>query len=258
MLGPGIAGAADAPEASPPPERWHGPFGGQFHVNFTVASDFAKSGISATQNQPAFQVGADWHSPYLLQNGPPLRLYVAGLGSNVSFANVGAGEEIDLAAGLKLGLLERRLTIDLGYIRYLYPSYAANLGFEYGEFSLKADYDFGPLTVSGRLRYSPDTINHAGHTWEKRALISVPIDFLPLPDGLKLKAYGSLGTTWVEKPQILQLTDNAYWFWQIGLVTSYWGLDLTLAYTDTTIEADGCGFTHACEGRFFASITKVF
>ncbi|MBN9086116.1 MAG: hypothetical protein J0J01_04330 [Reyranella sp.] len=49
-----------------------------------------------------------------------------------------------------------------------------------------------------------------------------------------------------------------YRFWQIGVVTSFWRLDLTLAYTDTTIEADGCGFTRACEGRFFAAITKVF
>ena len=49
-----------------------------------------------------------------------------------------------------------------------------------------------------------------------------------------------------------------YWYWQLGLVTSVWGLDITLAYTDTNIETSGCGFTHACEGRFFASITKVF
>jgi hypothetical protein len=35
-------------------------------------------------------------------------------------------------------------------------------------------------------------------------------------------------------------------------------LDLTLAYTDTNIAAEDCGFTRACEGRFFMAVTKVF
>jgi len=237
---------------------WTGPFDGQFHVNFTLATDYAKSGISSSENQPVFQVGVDWHSPYLLDNGPPLRAYVTGFGSNVSFPSVGPGEEIDLSGGLKLGLFDKKLTIDVGYIRYLFPSYPADAAFEYGEYSLRIDYDFGPLTVSGRLRYSPDTIGHAGRSWEKRALLSVPITFLPLPDGLRLKTYGSLGNTWIERPEVLELPGNEFWFWQLGVVASFWGLDLTLAYTDTTIEASGCGFTKACEGRFFASITKVF
>jgi uncharacterized protein (TIGR02001 family) len=247
---------ADIPDCSKP---LTGPFGGELHANLTLATDYAKSGISSTENQPAFQVGADWHSPCLLDNGPPLTAYVAGLGSNVSFPGVGQGLELDLAGGFKLGLF-KHLTVDVGYIRYFYPSYAADLGFEYGEYSLKADYDFGPLTVSGRLRYSPDTINHAGQTWEKRALVSVPIHFLPLPDGLKLKTYGSLGNTWVEKPEVLALSGNEFWFWQVGLVMSVsrLNLDITLAYTDTSITSESCGFTRACEGRFFASITKVF
>lgn len=257
VLGSGLAGAADDPPPAAKP-RWNSVFGGELHANVTFTTDYAKSGISSTQNQPAFQAGVDWHSPYLLANGPPLRVYVTAFGSNVSFNTVGAGEEIDLSAGLKFRPF-KKLGIDAGYIRYLYPSYAADLGYEYGEYSLKVDYDFGPLYVSGRLRYSPDTINHAGQTWEKRALVSVPLDFLPpLPGGAKLSVYGALGNTWVEKPNILELPGNEFWFWQIGLVTSAWGLDLTLAYTDTNIEVSGCGNTRACAGRFFASISKVF
>jgi uncharacterized protein (TIGR02001 family) len=250
--------AATLPAFADPPPRWTGPFGGEFHVNFTLATDYAKSGISSTQNQPAFQVGLDWHSPYLLQDGPPLRLYATAFGSNVSFPGTGPGEEVDLSAGLKLSLFDNRLKLDVGYVRYLYPTYAANLGLEYGEWSLKLDYDFGPLSASGRVRYSPNTISQAGRSWEKRGLISVPIDFVSLPDGVRIKAYGSLGNVWLEKPDVFGLPGNEYWFWQVGVVTSVWGLDLTLAYTDTNIEASGCGFTRACEGRFFASITKVF
>ena len=246
------------PAAADSRERWSGPFGGEFHASFTLATDYAQSGISSTENKPAFQVGLDWHSPYLLDNGPPLRAYVTALGTNVSFPETGPGEEIDIAAGVKLGLLDKRLTIDLGYIRYLFPSYPASSNFEYGDWSLKVDYDFGPLIASARLRYSPETIGHAGRSWNKRGLITVPITFLPLPDGVKLKGYGSLGNVWIEKPDVFDLPGNDYWYWQIGVVTSVWGLDITLAYTDTNLESSACGFTKACEGRFFASITKVF
>ena len=255
LLGPGIA-LADPPSPSPSP--WSGPFGGEFHASFTLATDYAQSGISTTQNQPAFQVGIDWHSPYLLDNGPPLRVYVNGLGTTVSFPNSGPGEEIDVGTGVKLGLLDKRLTIDLGYIRYLYPSYAADLGFEYGEWSAKVDYDFGPLTASARVRYSPDTILHAGRSWNKRGLITVPLTFVPLPDGVRMKVYGSLGNVWIEKPEVVSLPGNEWWYWQIGVVTSVWGLDFSFAYTDTNIASEGCGFTKACEGRFLASVTKVF
>lgn len=244
--------------AESPPPRWNGPFGGEFHASFTVASDYAQSGISSTQNQPAFQAELDWHSPFLLTNGPPLRFYSTASITNVSFPNVGPGEEVDLGAGFKVGLLDNRLTLDLGYIRYVYPSYPADAAEEWGEWSAKADYDFGPLIASARLRYSPDTVLQAGKSWNKRGLITVPLDFLPLPDGLGLKIYGSLGNDWTEKPDVLGLPRHDWWYWQIGLVTSAIGLDITFAYTDTDIESENCGFTRACEGRFFLSVTKVF
>ena len=244
--------------AQSPPPRWTGPFGGEFHASFTVATDYAQSGISSTQNEPAFQAQIDWHSPYLLANGPPLRFYMTASLTNVSFPDVGPGEEVDLGAGFKLGLLDKRLTLDVGYIRYVFPSYPAAAAEEWGEWSAKLDYDFGPLIASARLRYSPDMVLHGGKEWNKRGLVNVPLNFLSLPEGLKLKVYGSLGNVWVEKPEVFELPRNDWWYWQIGLVTSVVGLDITLAYTDTDIESEHCGFTRACEGRFFLSVTKVF
>jgi uncharacterized protein (TIGR02001 family) len=246
--------------AESPPERWNGPFGGQFHASFTVASDYAQSGISSTQNQPAFQAQIDWHSPYLLANGPPLRVYTNASITNVSFPDVGPGVEVDLGAGVKLGLLDKRLNFDLGYTRYVYPTYSADASEEWGEWSIKGSYDFGPVIVEGRLRYSPDTTLHDGREWNKRGLVTVPLDFLPLPDGLGLKTYGSLGNVWIEKAEILGLPRNDWWYWQVGLVVSAipLGVDITVAYTDTNIEAEHCGHTRACEGRLFVSVTKVF
>jgi hypothetical protein len=48
------------------------------------------------------------------------------------------------------------------------------------------------------------------------------------------------------------------WYWQIGLITTAYGLDFNLAYTDTSIEPSGCGNTNYCAGRFFVNVTKVF
>jgi uncharacterized protein (TIGR02001 family) len=246
--------------ADPPAPRWNGPFGGEFHASFTVATDYAQSGISNTQNKPAFQAQIDWHSPYLLANGPPLRVFGTASLTNVDFPDVGPGEEIALGSGVKLDFLDKRMKLELGYIRYLYPSYPAELGEAWGEWSAKLTYNFGPLIAEARVRYSPDTVLHGGKSWNKRGLVTVPLDFLPLPDGLRLKVYGSLGNVWIEKAEVFELPRNDWWYWQAGLVVSAvpLGVDITFAYTDTNIESEHCGFTRACEGRFFMSVTKVF
>lgn len=46
--------------------------------------------------------------------------------------------------------------------------------------------------------------------------------------------------------------------WQFGVIASAFGLDMTLAYTDTSIEPVGCGNTNYCAGRVFIALTKMF
>jgi hypothetical protein len=82
----------------------------------------------------------------------------------------------------------------------------------------------------------------------------VPLKF----ETVAFKAYGSLGNLSVERYLLYGIPSPDYWYWQLGLVTSAFGLDLTLAYTDSSIEPSGCGNTNYCAGRFFASITKTF
>ncbi|NDH64289.1 MAG: hypothetical protein EBY18_22180, partial [Alphaproteobacteria bacterium] len=49
-----------------------------------------------------------------------------------------------------------------------------------------------------------------------------------------------------------------YWFWGAGMVVSAYGVDITVAYTDTSIDIAGCGNTTNCQGRFILGVTKVF
>lgn len=251
--------AASIARADEPSDGWIAPFGGRFNAYFTIASDYAANGISSTELGPAFQASLDYRTPNLLPTGsPPLWLYGSVLGSNVSFPGVGAGTEIDLSGGLKMRLLGDKLSLSLGYIRYLYPGIAASFGWEYGEIELRADYDFGPALVSGRVRYSANGQGGVGRSWNKRALVSAPVSFAKLPFDARLRVYGSFGDVWGEKPEAVGLPTHDYLYWQLGLVTSVWGLDFTLAYTDTDISPSGCGNTQTCAGRVFVSVTKVF
>lgn len=238
-------------------DQWHAPFGGAFSAYFTAASDYSFAGISQTKLGPAIQVGLDYRTADLISTFP-VWLYLSAWGSNINFPTTGEGVELDLAAGVKFRALDRKLSFDLGYIRYLYPGIPASYAYEYGEINLNVGYNFGFAAVNGRLRYSPNSFSSSGISWNKRALLSVPLPFLRINEDISFRTYGSVGNLWVDGYIAYGLPTNEYWYWQIGLVTSAYGLDVTLAYTDTSIDPAGCGFTNYCSGRFFISVTKPF
>jgi uncharacterized protein (TIGR02001 family) len=245
------------PEKSP--EKWQGPFGGTFNANVTVTSDYSYAGISNNALQPAYQLGLDYRTPDLApqsMRAVPIWLYLTGWGSNVTLPN-GPGVEVDIAGGVKVKLTSK-WRIDLGYIRVAYPGQPAELGYDYGDFGLSTDYDFGVATLSGRLRASPNSFGNSGHTFNKRGMVSVPLPFVHLSDAVSFKAYGSLGNLWVEHYLAYGIPSSDYWYWQLGLVTSAFGFEMTVAYTDTSISPEGCSYSGFCAGRVFVSLTKSF
>jgi uncharacterized protein (TIGR02001 family) len=238
-------------------ERWRAPFGGAFSAYVTVASDYSFAGISQTKRGPAFQMGLDYKTAEVSAN-VPLWLYLTVWGSNIDFPTTGLGVEIDLLGGLKFLAFDKKLSVDFGYIRYFYPGIPAELGYEYGEMNLNVGYDFGLATLAGRVRFSPHSFGDSGNSWNKRALLSVPLPFLHFSETVSFKAYGSLGNFQVERFLAYGIPSSDYWYWQVGLVTTAYGLDFNLAYTDTSIDPSGCGNTNYCAGRVFVSVTKVF
>ena len=238
-------------------ERWNGPFGGTFSANVTVVSDYSFAGISQTKLGPAFQMGLDYKTAKV-SDQVPLWLYLTAWGSTIDFPTTGSGVEIDLSGGMKFRAFNDKLSVDFGYIRYLYPGIPDTFAYDYGELSLNVGYDFGPATLTGRVRYSPNSFSSSGISWNKRALLSVPLPFLRLSENLSFKAYGTLGNIWVERFVAYGIPSSDYWYWQLGLVTSAYGFDFTVAYTDTSIEPAGCGNTSYCAGRVFFGLTKTF
>ena len=238
-------------------ERWHAPFGGYFNASFTVTTDYSFAGISQTKLGPAVQVGLDYRtkefSPDL-----PVWFYATAWGSNFDYPIGGPGIEVDLAAGLKTRILDRKLSIDVGYIRYTFLGPPADLHFNYGDISLNVSYDFGFASLAGRLRVSPNSFGNSGQSWNKRGLLTVPLPFIRINDDISFKIYGALGNINVERFLDYGVPSREYWYWQTALVTSAYGFDVMVAYTDTSIARAGCGYTGYCAGRVFTSITKAF
>jgi uncharacterized protein (TIGR02001 family) len=248
-----MASSAHAGDA----ERWPGPFGGAFNANFTVTTDYSYAGISNTQLGPAFQVGLDYKTPSLI-DAFPLWVFVTGFGTNISFPMSGPGVEIDIGGGLKLKVLDDKLSADVGYVRYTYPGIPSAFSFDYGEIVANLAYDFELFELKARLRYSPNSFGNSGASWNKRALLEIPLPFLKFSNDVSFKTYGSVGNVWVDRFSNYGLPSQDYWYWQIGLIASAFGLDFTVAYTDTSIEPLGCGNTNYCSGRIFTSVTKSF
>ena len=254
ILSAGWAAAADEPAPA-----WPAPFGGAFSANFTLATEYSQSGISQTQLNPAVQAGLDYRTSTL--GAPfPLWLYASLWGSNIDFPSIGSGAEVQVLGGLKGRLLDRKLSIDIGYVEHVYPGLVdpTGTGLDYGEINLNLAYDFGFAKLAGRLRYSGNGIANSGISWNRRLMLGVPLPFLEVNDRISFDAYGSIGNEWVEKPLAAGLPTPEYWYWQFGIIAHLYGVDVNVAYTDTSIEPPGCQYTRYCSARVFAAITKVF
>ena len=88
--------------------------------------------------------------------------------------------------------------------------------------------------------------------------LTAPLPFLSLNQNISFKAYGTLGNQWVERYLNYGIPSNDYWYWQAGVITSAWGIDIGVAYTGTTIDVAGCGNTTNCQGRVIMTVGKTF
>jgi uncharacterized protein (TIGR02001 family) len=248
------ATAASADEAKP---VWQGPFGGSFSAGAALTTDYSYRGISQTQRQIAFQPFITYETPTVSEK-VPLSAYVGAWGSNVSFPGTGASLELDVIAGFRAKALDDKLTFDLGYIRYNYPGANGLLQLDFNEFGLVVGYDFGPVAISGAVRYSPNFMANSGIAWYKWAQAVVPLPFIKINENVSFKLFGTIGNQYVERFANYGIPNDNYWDWQLGATATVWGVDLTLAYTDTNIDYNGCLSTYNCEGRVIFSISKTF
>jgi uncharacterized protein (TIGR02001 family) len=235
---------------------WTGPFGGTFSATLTGITDYSYRGISQTMRDPTVQAAFGYETPTL---GPtPITAYIGAWGSGVNFPNTGTGPEIDLLAGFRAKAMNDKLTFDLGYTGYRYLGADSNLFYNFNEFALVAGYDFDVVSVQAAIRYSPNFFANSGIAWYKWAQVTAPLPFIKIHDEVAFKVFANIGSQYVERNTFYGIPRNDYWDWQIGATMTVFGVDLTLAYTDTNIEVSDCGMTQNCSARAIFSISKTF
>lgn len=128
-----------------------------FSYNFGLVSDYRYRGISQSRLQPAVSVGAD----YSHSSG----FYLGAWASSIKWIRDGGGKgsvELDLYGGYKLEVA-KDLTLDLGFLAYVYPSNGLAVNANTQEIYLGASY--GPVTA----KYSVSTSNLFGFSDSKRS-----------------------------------------------------------------------------------------
>ncbi len=254
-----VATTAHADDEKPAEKPvWHGPFGGTFSAGATFATDYSYRGISQTQRQVAFQPFLTYETPSVSSDTGSISGYVGAWASNVYFPNTNTAAEVDIIAGVRAKAMSEKLTFDLGYIRYNYPGSDPALQFGFNEIGLVVGYDFGPVAISGAIRYSPNFYANSGNAWYKWAQAVVPLPFIKINDNVSFKLFGTIGNQSVERYVNYGIPSDNYWDWQLGATATVWGVDLTVAYTDTNIDVAGCLNTQNCDGRVIFSISKTF
>jgi uncharacterized protein (TIGR02001 family) len=257
-IGALVFSAATAASADEEKPVWRGPFGGTLSAGGTFATDYSYRGISQTQRQVAFQPFLTYETPSVASETASASAYLGAWASNVYFPNTNTAAEVDIIAGVRGKTLGDKLTFDLGYIRYNYPGSDNALMFGFNEIGLVVGYDFGAVAVSGAVRYSPNFFANSGNAWYKWAQVVVPLPFIQINENVTFKLFGTIGNQSVERYVNYGIPNDNYWDWQLGATATVWGVDLTLAYTDTNIDVAGCLNTYNCAARVVFSISKTF
>jgi uncharacterized protein (TIGR02001 family) len=229
-LGAGLAHpllAAEAP-ASESPHLLSG--------SLTLTSDYRFRGISQTGEGPAVQGG-------LTYTYVPASLNAGVWGSNVDSSGY-ADANVELDTFISWTPSWDALGVDLGWIRYNYPSTDVSAN-NTNEFHIGGSYDFKVAQPKFTINYSPDWFG-TGDSWYYDLSVKVP-----LPEDFAVNVhYG-----WNRFEGLKDYQD-----WSIGVTKPLFGLDLALSYVDTQDldEDQDCLDPFKCGGALVFSVGKTF
>lgn|GEM_PF-3265884 len=213
-------------------------FGSWGTVSGSVAAltDYVARGGSLTRGRPAGQLSLEWARPL----EPGWTIHAGTFASNVLIPDIDTSRdlpfriEVNLDAGVRHKMTDR-LSVDIGYIRYLFPWPGAKLQPgsrppDWSEVYALVDYDAGVARLHGQFYHSENLSFGSGRGNYVGAAIDVP---LPWHD-LVLTAH--FGHQDVEDHVPLGLPD--YSDFSIGLSRDFpelWGINLALTASATTV-----------------------
>lgn len=200
-----------------------------FSFNAALTSDYVFRGFSQTNEDPAFQVGAD------VTYGS---FYAGAWASGVDFGDT-TDVEADLYGGYRTEV--SGFAVDLGVIAYLYTNAPSSADYNYIETKAAVSRAIGPVTAGVALYYSPDFF---GPNKDDQALYSeVNASWAPID---KVTVSGAVGFQAVE-----QVDD--YTTWNLGVSYALAStVSLDVRYFDTDVDSP------ISEDRIVGTIKTVF
>lgn len=201
-----------------------------------ITSDYVYRGISQTLEEPAIQGSVD-----IGING-----FYAGIwGSNLNFGDGDeAHVELDYYAGYASDIND--FSYDVGLIYYDYPGSDNALDYAFVELQGNGGYDFGPVSVSGGINWSPEFFGKTGDA----TYLSGGVSWPAIADRLTIDAH--LGRQILMGP--FDYTD-----WSLGATVSAAGFDFSLTYYDTNMsDADFFGDNDLVDARIVGTIARSF
>ncbi len=229
LLGAASAAAASALLPAPEAKAFEVPsLGLTVAATPAIASDYLFRGISQTRNNWAYQGTVDIQH----ESG----VYVGAFLSNAKFlANPynDARQELDLLAGYRFGVAG--VSLDLGYIAYLYPGQDKAPGGQLNEFQevgVRASYTIDPVKLGASFFYSPNFFGRSGDGFYVEGAVDVTA-----PYGFTVT--GRLGHQWIERNAFFGTPD--YLWYAVGLQHEVFaGITAAVGFYGTDISKRDC------------------
>jgi len=134
-----------------------------FTVTPTITTDYDFRGLTQTDEDPAFQLGAT----YTFENG----FYLGAWGSNVDFPGADADIELDAYAGFAGGDAAESFAYDVGAVLYAYP------GSDDFEEVIELYAGITKGMFNGKVWFSPDNYDDTSFYTEGNVTVPLPKNF---------------------------------------------------------------------------------
>lgn len=217
---------------------------GDLSANAAFSTDYSFRGISQTDNGPALSGGLDWSH----DSG----FYLGTWMSNVDFSTSSPEFEVDIYGGYGFEWLET--AFDVGVIYFHYANVNEDPGaneIDYWEFPLSASKDFGPVSTSLGVTFSPDYFGESGFFAYPAFSAGVA-----MPGAEWLTLDGSVGYSFIDDNAVFGTDD----YLDYGVSVSALIEDLvtlSVGYFGTDLDTADCfgGNDRACDGRVIGSVS---
>jgi len=217
---------------------------GTFAPTVAVTSNYIFRGLSQSRKKPAIQAGLEYtyevgaFTPYLGMFASTTKF--PSNNSPAGSTDIRQPREFDLYGGVRYKTPLDGLTVDFGFISYMYPGNTADQNKsggpntygnpQWNEFYGKFAYDFGLATAVGSAYYANDFSYGAGKAWYYEGGFDVPLPFSLLGSARLGRQNIDVNATWGTPD---------YTTWNVGLSRDMErpiAFTASLVYSDTNIK----------------------